>query len=325
MLPLIIQLISGAVCGNIAGAVLQKLNIGALGNSLPGIVGGGLGGHLLSVAASSAASAVGATSSGLDMNTILAGVGGGGVGGAIVMAIVELIKSQMSKSSRADNFFCWACGHSLLLNSPRMPSQCQKPAGWLGRSVIWRMNVSHSKVTDWGLSHISIAATDTILDVGCGGGRTISKLAAHATRGRVYGVDYSEESVTASKKTNVHWIELNRVEVLLGSVSQLPFPDDTFDLVTAVETHFWWPDLPNDFRETFRVVKPGGQILVIAEVYRGATSALARFMEKHHSKVPFKFLTVDEHRDLLLNAGMTDIRIFTEPAKAWISALGQKP
>ena len=42
-----------------------------------------------------------------------------------------------------------------------------------------------------------------------------------------------------------------------------------FDLVTAVETHFFWPDLPNDVREVLRVLKPGGTFLLIAEVYRG--------------------------------------------------------
>jgi ubiquinone/menaquinone biosynthesis C-methylase UbiE len=67
-------------------------------------------------------------------------------------------------------------------------------------------------------------------------------LAATATDGNVYGVDYSEESVAASQRTNAHGIETGRVEIRLGSVSQLPFSDDMFDLVTAVETHFWWPD-----------------------------------------------------------------------------------
>src|SRR6516165_6799695 len=104
MVPLIIQLISGAVGGNIAGAILKNFNLGPIGNSIAGLVGGGLGGQLLSMlmssgAASSAASAVaGATSSGLDMSSILSSVGGGGIGGAIVMVIVGLIKSQMSKS-----------------------------------------------------------------------------------------------------------------------------------------------------------------------------------------------------------------------------------
>ena len=62
-------------------------------------------------------------------------------------------------------------------------NQCAKPEGWLGRLTLWRMNASHSKLTDWGLGHVVIESHYTILDVGCGGGRTVSKLAALATLG----------------------------------------------------------------------------------------------------------------------------------------------
>lgn len=79
-------------------------------------------------------------------------------------------------------------------------NQCSKPTGWLGRFTLWRMNSSHSKLTDWGLQHIAIENHGTILDVGCGGGRTVSKLAAIATRGKVYGIDYSDASVAATKE-----------------------------------------------------------------------------------------------------------------------------
>ncbi len=102
MLPLIIQLISGAVGGNIAGAILKNFNLGPIGNSIAGLVGGGLGGQLLSMLTSGgAASAVSAATagSGLDMSSILSSVGGGGVGGAIVMVIVGLIKAKMAKAS----------------------------------------------------------------------------------------------------------------------------------------------------------------------------------------------------------------------------------
>src|SRR5436309_11142875 len=120
-------------------------------------------------------------------------------------------------------------------------SQCKKPRGWLGRWVLRNMNSRHSEVTDWGLAHISIGQNYTILDVGCGGGRTLSKLAEQTQQGKVYGIDYSEESVSASKRTNARWIAMGRVEIVHGSVSHLPFSDGMFDLVTAVETHFWWP------------------------------------------------------------------------------------
>lgn len=204
-------------------------------------------------------------------------------------------------------------------------TQCQKPTGWLGRFTLWRMNSSHSKVTDWGLTHISIEKHFTILDVGCGGGRTISKLAAAATQGKVYGVDYSEESVAASKRTNARWIEIGRVEVRHGSVSQLPFPDGMFDLVTAVETHFWWPNLPGDMRETFRVLKAGGKLIVIAEVYKGADTTVSKLAEKFAPQTGMKLLSVDEHRNLFAGAGYSDVQIMEERTKGWISSVGRKP
>lgn len=78
--------------------------------------------------------------------------------------------------------------------------QCSKPSGWLGRINLWTMNRRHAKVTEWGLAHVSIQNRDKILDVGCGGGMTVARLAAMATEGKTYGVDYSEASVAASQK-----------------------------------------------------------------------------------------------------------------------------
>jgi ubiquinone/menaquinone biosynthesis C-methylase UbiE len=204
-------------------------------------------------------------------------------------------------------------------------SQCQKPKGWWGRFTLWRMNASHSKLTDWGLAQIAIEKHNTILDVGCGGGRTISKLAAMAGQGKVYGIDYSEESVAASKKTNAGAIEAGRVEVRHGSVSQLPFPDGTFDLVTAVETHFWWPNLPVDMREVFRVVKPGGALIVVAEVYKGAGTMTSRLAEKYASRTGMTLLSAKEHRELFADTGYSDVQVIEKRDKGWICGIGRKP
>src|SRR5215471_3055576 len=76
----------------------------------------------------------------------------------------------------------WEPGESPVASSGTTRiSQCQKPTGWLGRFSLWRMNASHSKLTDWGLRHVTVEKRHTILDVGCGGGRTVSKLAAMTT------------------------------------------------------------------------------------------------------------------------------------------------
>jgi ubiquinone/menaquinone biosynthesis C-methylase UbiE len=187
------------------------------------------------------------------------------------------------------------------------------------------MNSRHSKVTDWGLSHISIDKHNTILDIGCGGGRTVNKLAAVAAQGKVYGVDFSGESVAFASRINKQWIETGRVEIREASVSQLPFSADAFDVVTAVETHFWWPDLPADMREVLRVLKPGGTLIIIAEIYKGANTATAKLAEKYLPLSGMALLSVNEHRELFANAGYSDIQIVDEPGKGWICGIGKKP
>jgi uncharacterized membrane protein YeaQ/YmgE (transglycosylase-associated protein family) len=99
-MPIIIQLISGGVGGNIAGALLKKFNLGPIGNTIAGILGGIGGGQLLGMLTGAAAAAPAATS-GLDMTSILSSVGGGGIGGAVIIVIVGLIKAQMPKSAIA--------------------------------------------------------------------------------------------------------------------------------------------------------------------------------------------------------------------------------
>jgi hypothetical protein len=95
---LIVQLLSGAVGGNVAGSLLKKFSLGPVGNSILGILGGGVGGQLLSLLGLGGAAAGGA-GGGLDIGSILSSVAGGGVGGGALMAIVGVIKQQMSKPS----------------------------------------------------------------------------------------------------------------------------------------------------------------------------------------------------------------------------------
>lgn len=143
----------------------------------------------------------------------------------------------------------------LFVALPYLVNQVRKPTTWIGRFFLWLMNMSHSSLTDWGLKHVTIEKHFTILDVGCGGGRTIEKLAALANEGMIYGVDYAKGSVAASRSKNARLIEAGRVEIRQASVSRLPFPDDKFDLITAVETQYYWPNLVADMQEVLRVLQ----------------------------------------------------------------------
>ena len=201
--------------------------------------------------------------------------------------------------------------------------QVRKPSGALGRRFVRAMGVGHSAMTDWGLQQLTIPNDGAILDVGCGGGRTVNKLAGLAPQGRVVGLDYSAASVAVSRSTNAQELQTGRVQIEEGSVAALPFPDRTFDVVTAVETHYYWPDLPANVREVLRVLKAGGTFALIAETYRGGP---LRFL--YGMIMPLlgaAFLSDTEHRDLLTRAGFTEVETKHVSGKNWILATGRRP
>jgi ubiquinone/menaquinone biosynthesis C-methylase UbiE len=204
----------------------------------------------------------------------------------------------------------------------KMMKQCRKPTGTFGRFMARLMNYGHSKVTRWGLSHASINKDDTILDIGCGGGKTVNTLAKAATQGKIYGIDYSEDCVKVTSKINKRFIGAGRVEILHTSVTSLPFSDDSFDLVTAVEAYYFWPDLIENLKEIRRVLKPGGSLLLINEAYRHDK------FEKRNTKwarlCNFTYHLPEEFREFLKDAGYSSIQIDVLEDKNWISAIGTK-
>jgi ubiquinone/menaquinone biosynthesis C-methylase UbiE len=198
--------------------------------------------------------------------------------------------------------------------------QVKKPDRFAGRFFAWLMNGSHAPLTDWAFTYVEISEGATALDVGCGGGRTIKKLAAQAAQ--VYGIDYAAGSVAASRAYNRRLIAEGRVHVEQASVSRLPFADDTFNVATAIETQYYWPDLVGDMKEIQRVLKPGGRLMVVAENYKGARNdvVLGPVMKLLGSSR----LSVDDHRALFLAAGYEDVEIREEHRRGWICAIGRK-
>jgi ubiquinone/menaquinone biosynthesis C-methylase UbiE len=199
--------------------------------------------------------------------------------------------------------------------------QVKKPDRFAGRFFAWLMNRSHAPLTDWAFTHLDIPEVATAMDVGCGGGRTINKLATKAEQ--VYGIDCAAGSVAASRAYNKGLIAQGRVHVEQASVSQLPFADDKFDLVTAIETQYYWPNLEGDMKEILRVLKPGGRLMVVAESYKGARNdaVLGPAMKLLGSAR----LSMDDHRALFLAAGYQSVEIAEERRRAWICAMGTKP
>lgn len=180
----------------------------------------------------------------------------------------------------------------------------RKPKGKLGNIQLKSMNKEHTPVSLWGLKHLDISAQDTVLDIGCGGGMNINRMAKKA--GKVYGIDYSEESVKLSKEVNSREIDDGTVEVLEGNVASLPFEDETFDIVTAFETVYFWPDIEKCFGEVKRVLKPDGTFLIGMET-NGSDNLIMRFWQHF---IDMELYDDNEIRGFLKNNGYSDITVY---------------
>lgn len=144
-------------------------------------------------------------------------------------------------------------------------TNCACPQGRMGRAMLKFMNLCHAPLTNWGLKLVDIQDGWTILDIGCGGGATLQRLLKRSQDAKVYGIDISEESVAKAKKVNTKVLD-KQVFVTQGSAERLPYEDGMFDLVTAVETVYFWSNLPDCLQEVHRVLKPGGKFVIMVEV-----------------------------------------------------------
>jgi uncharacterized membrane protein YeaQ/YmgE (transglycosylase-associated protein family) len=99
IINLLISLISGAVGGNVAGAAMPEKNLGGIGNTIVGLLGGGLGDFILKALGILATTGVAGASDNLDLSSILANIGVSGVSGGALTAIIALIKDTMQKKS----------------------------------------------------------------------------------------------------------------------------------------------------------------------------------------------------------------------------------
>ncbi len=195
-------------------------------------------------------------------------------------------------------------------------SQCARPEGYLGRIMLSFMNYTHAPLTNWGLKLVDVQDGWTILDVGCGGGFTIRRLLKRSEGAQVYGIDISEESVGKAKKVNADVLD-KQVFITLGSAEKLPYEDGKFDLVTAVETVYFWPNLPDCLQEVRRVLKSGGKFAILVEVV-DSDSKWTSVVEGMTAYSP------EDLKKLLDDAGFTQSEIHRKKP-TYATILGVKP
>lgn len=200
--------------------------------------------------------------------------------------------------------------------------QVRKPTGLLGRLMARGMNINHRKLTDWGLEFINKNDIKNILDIGCGGGRTIKRLSVLSPNSNVYGIDYSKESINISARVNKKSIKNGRVILKESNVCSLPFEDSYFDLIVAIESYFFWLDLGNDINEVLKVLKKNGIFLIISGEYKNDKSDKRNksFVEK----LNMHYHSPEDIYNLLFNSGFKNIKINEKYENGWLFVISEK-
>jgi SAM-dependent methyltransferase len=193
--------------------------------------------------------------------------------------------------------------------------QFQRPTGKQGRTIAALMNKGHYELTTWGLTHITIKPNFTILDIGFGGGKTINRLAERVPEGKVYGIDYSPDMVEYAQKVNKKYVENGKVELHESSADNTGFPANTFDLVTACETYYFWPNLPAAFQEIKRILKPNERFLMINEMIKDGVYDVkdAEIIQKTH----LHLFPLEEIKAMLESAGFAAVEVFRKDGSPW--------
>lgn len=133
----------------------------------------------------------------------------------------------------------------------------------LGTVVAQSATDRPEEVADAALELLAVGPEDHVLELGCGSGRLLFRLAARARRGRVVGIDPSPLMVQHARHRNRTWIDAGRAEVVQASSADLSaFPDASLDRVLGVHVACFWNRPLRDLAEVRRVLRPGGRLLL---------------------------------------------------------------
>lgn len=190
-----------------------------------------------------------------------------------------------------------------------------KPEGTIGKMILGSMNSGHTPISKWGLSHYKWKSDTIALDIGCGGGMNVKRMLQLCPQGKAAGIDISDESVRKSKQVNHEYMG-KRCDIKKGSADSIPYKDERFDVVTAFETIYFWPDIQKAFQEILRVLKPGGTFLVACEMSE-PDCIWSRVVEG------ITVYTPEQLKSFFEEAGYQDIKV-DRTRKVWVCVTGRK-
>lgn len=143
--------------------------------------------------------------------------------------------------------------------------QSQKPSGLIGRVITKIWSFYFKKLSLWAIKQTTISDNYRILEIGYGGGSTIKNLLALNKNLEIHGIDISKESCRTAQRVHSDSIRKGSVQLKIGNVENMPYQNNYFDRIFAIQTHIFWKDIKKSFQEVYRVMSSNSTLIIASE------------------------------------------------------------
>jgi SAM-dependent methyltransferase len=187
----------------------------------------------------------------------------------------------------------------------QMGSLLGKPEGEAGRAVGEMLNRVNAGITAAVYRSLRLQRGERVLEIGFGNGRLLPALLSCADELAYAGVDIAKTMVNEASTFNAEPVAAGRASFRLGSAEALPFADESFDKVFAVNVIYFWPEPVRALGEMRRVLRPGGLSVIASVISRPGEQPPPFAREEYGFRRRAPETLVALHRD----AGFSEIEL----------------
>lgn len=207
----------------------------------------------------------------------------------------------------------------MIYSKKKMTEVADNPRGFWGRKMLNRMNDRHKNLIKWGLEGLDLTKYRDVLDIGCGSGNSLDIMYRKNKKAHFFGLDYSKDSVKMAKKNNKDAVSKGHMKIIHGDVCDMPYKNDSFDLIVSVESFYYWKKHEKALSEIARVMKKNGKLVIILEAHKDIPNP-----EKHDEIKNMLDMLIPGQEDFEKLFEKVGLSLTTEKKEDWIKAIGIK-
>jgi len=164
------------------------------------------------------------------------------------------------------------------------------------------MEESHLPIVIPTLALMEMQPADRILDLGCGSGWLVRRLATLLPQGSIAGIDVADEMIGRATLAGAN---LPNATFLIGTAEEIPCLSNSFSKIITVESAYYWHDVSRGLTELVRVLESGGSAWMLINYYCDNPDC---HQWTQNFKTPTHLLAADDWKSEFEAAGFRDVR-----------------